>query len=185
VKFDICDFYPSISEELLDKAVAYAKLHTEVTDEEVRVIKHTRKSLLFEMCEIEICLRLFRNFFDVTMGSFDGAELCELVGLYLLSKLETLLGKPAVGRYRDDGLAVVRSQSGRRLDQIRKQIIEVFKSEGLSITIQSNLSVKNYLDVMLDLKLLSIVHTASLVLTQSNYMPNQITLQMSSIRYLG
>ena len=47
MKFDICDFYPSISEELLDIAVAYAKLHTEVTDEEVRVIKHTRKSLLF------------------------------------------------------------------------------------------------------------------------------------------
>ena len=39
------------------------------------------------------------------MGSFDGAELCELVGLYLLSKLETLLGKPAVGLYRDDGLS--------------------------------------------------------------------------------
>ena len=26
--------------------------------------------------------------FDVTMGSFDGAEICELVGLYILYKLE-------------------------------------------------------------------------------------------------
>lgn len=151
VKFDICDFYPSISEELLDKAVAYAKLHTEVTDEEVRVMKHARKSLLFSQNAEWIKKNSDGDLFDVTMGSFDGAELCELVGLYLLSKLETLLGKSAVGLYRDDGLAVVRSQSGRRLDQIRKQIIEVFKSEGLSITIQSNLSVTDYLDIMLNL----------------------------------
>ena len=28
--------------------------------------------------------------FDVTMGSYDGAEICELVGLYLLSQLQNL-----------------------------------------------------------------------------------------------
>ena len=38
------------------------------------------------------------------MGSFDGAEACELVGLFLLSQLShTNLN---VGLYRDDGLAV-------------------------------------------------------------------------------
>ena len=86
------------------------------------------------------------------MGSFDGAELCELVGLYLLSKLQPVLGIPSIGLYRDDGLAAVRSQSGRRLDKLRKDIIEVFKSEGLSITIQSNLFITDYLDVTFDLR---------------------------------
>ena len=31
--------------------------------------------------------------FDVTMGSFDGAEVCELVGLYILHILSTKYGK--------------------------------------------------------------------------------------------
>ena len=38
------------------------------------------------------------------MGSFDGAETCELVGSYLLSKLTPELGNN-IGLYRDDGLA--------------------------------------------------------------------------------
>ena len=40
--------------------------------------------------------------FDVTMGSYDGAEVCELVGLYLLSKLTPQMGIKNVGLYRDD-----------------------------------------------------------------------------------
>ena len=33
------------------------------------------------------------NCFDVTMGSFVGAEICELVGLYIQSNLENILPK--------------------------------------------------------------------------------------------
>ena len=42
--------------------------------------------------------------FDVGMGSFDGAECCELVGLYLLSKLQHL--NINVGLYQGDALGV-------------------------------------------------------------------------------
>ena len=48
-------------------------------------------------------------------------------------------------------LAVIRSLSGRILDQMRKRIIEVLKSEGLTITIQTNLALTDYLDVMFNL----------------------------------
>ena len=41
--------------------------------------------------------------FDVTMSSFDGAETCELVVVYILSQLKEIT--PNVGLYRDDGLA--------------------------------------------------------------------------------
>lgn len=45
----------------------------------IQIIKHARKSLLFNNTSV-----LVKNdenpLFDVTMGSFDGAELCELVG---------------------------------------------------------------------------------------------------------
>jgi hypothetical protein len=30
--------------------------------------------------------------FDVTMGSFDGAEICNLVGLFILNKLAAKFG---------------------------------------------------------------------------------------------
>jgi hypothetical protein len=89
--------------------------------------------------------------FDVTMGSYDGAKVCELDGTYLLSKLSPVLGRDSVGLYRDDGLAAIGSRSGRRLDQLRKQIVQIFKSEGLSITIDINLHCTDFLDVMFDL----------------------------------
>lgn len=41
--------------------------------------------------------------FDVTMGSFEGADDCELVGSYLL---DIVLGSINGGLYRDDGLAL-------------------------------------------------------------------------------
>ena len=44
------------------------------------------------------------NQFDVTMGSFDGAETCELFGFYRLSLLKKKYGQN-IGLYQDDGLA--------------------------------------------------------------------------------
>ena len=58
------------------------------------------------------------------MGSFDGAEICELVGLYLLHKLQPVFDLKNTGLYRDDGLAALKSQPARRLDRVRKDIIQ-------------------------------------------------------------
>ena len=46
--------------------------------------------------------RKIRSDFDVTKGSFDGTETCELVGLFLLSQLTHL--DVNVGLYRDNGV---------------------------------------------------------------------------------
>ena len=49
-----------------------------------------------------------RNF-DVTMGALDGAEIAEIVCLYLLQQLSiNVFEKSMFGLYRDDGLAVTR-----------------------------------------------------------------------------
>ena len=65
---------------------------------------HSRKSLLFNNTDIWIKKNRDPNS-DVTMGSFDGAELCELVGLYfILHILGEKDRKHKVGLYRDDGL---------------------------------------------------------------------------------
>ena len=44
--------------------------------------------------------------FDVTMGSYDGAEICELVGIYIPSHLTTFIRKKDVGLYIDNGLII-------------------------------------------------------------------------------
>ena len=87
------------------------------------------------------------------MGSYDGAEVCELVGLYLLGKLAPLIGTKSVGFYRDDGLAVIHQTNGPKMDRIRKGIITLFKSEGLSININTNLIEADFLDVSFNLEM--------------------------------
>ena len=47
LKFDIVDFYPSITEKLLSVAISFAKLFTQIDDDAIQIIKHSRKSLLF------------------------------------------------------------------------------------------------------------------------------------------
>ena len=55
--------------------------------------------------------------FDVRMGSLDGAEVCEIVGLYLLDKVSVLLSKDNAGLYRHDELGVVNDVNGPKLDR--------------------------------------------------------------------
>ena len=49
--------------------------------------------------------------FDVPMGSFNGAEVCDLVGLYLLHILSMIINTQSIGLYRDDGLAIIKQTS--------------------------------------------------------------------------
>ena len=42
--------------------------------------------------------------FDVTRGILDGAETCEVLGLYILHKLGEKYEKETIGLYRDDSL---------------------------------------------------------------------------------
>ena len=39
------------------------------------------------------------------MGSYDGAEVCELFGMFMLSLLSIHINKNHIGLYRDDGLS--------------------------------------------------------------------------------
>ena len=89
--------------------------------------------------------------FDATMGSFDGAEICELVGLYLLHNLCNPSQNAELGLYRDDGLAVVRNASGPIVDKIKKKIIKILQQHNLKITTEANLFQTDFLDVTFNL----------------------------------
>ena len=85
------------------------------------------------------------------MGCYDGAEVCELVGSYLLKKVSNIVDKKSIGLYRDDELAILQNLSGPQIKQKRKDIIEMFKTAGLNITIQAGLRIVNFLDVQFHL----------------------------------
>ena len=150
VMFDIVDFYPSISENLLSLALAYAKQFVAIPDCDADIILHARQSLLFG-ANRTWAKKNRDGLFDVTMGSFDGAEACELVGAFLLGKLEQHFSSGSVGLYRDDGLAVLRNATGHSADKVRKAVIDTFKTLGLKITIDVNLNAVNYLDITMSL----------------------------------
>ena len=150
LSFDIVEFYPSITEILLDRVIEWAKSLTHITDEEISIIKHARKSLLFSGNTPWI-KRCTESMFDVTMGSYDGAEICELVVLFILDKLSEKLGNEYVGLYRDDGLALIKGTNGRNADITRKMLHDVFQQIGLKITAQVNHQLVNFLDITLNL----------------------------------
>ena len=148
IKFDIVEFYPSISEELLRKSISFARRHTTITNQEEEVIWHARKALLFG--ENSTWLKKDGNQFDVTMGSYDGAEICELVGLYILDLLSRKFNKELIGLYRDDGLAAL-NLSGPQADRARKDIVLIFKNCGLRVTVDILLRQTDFLDVTFNL----------------------------------
>ena len=61
------------------------------------------------------------------MECFDGAEVCDLVGVYILYLLRTVMRKENVGLYCDDGLGILRNSSGPEIERKRKQVIQIFK----------------------------------------------------------
>ena len=71
--------------------------------------------------------------FDVIMGSFDGAEICELVGLYIQTNLENILPPTNIELCQDDGLILLRNANGQQMDKKRKPIIKIFKDIGLAL----------------------------------------------------
>ena len=73
--------------------------------------------------------------------SYDGAEVCELVGPFILNDLCNEYGKDNIGLYRDDGLAIFKDTSGPQAERIRKDITRRFKTHGLNITIQTNMKL--------------------------------------------
>ena len=99
----------------------------QIKREDSRVIQHARKSLLYNK-KIP-WQKKNTNLFDVAVGAYDGAEVCELVGLFLLNSLENKFDKNSVGLYRGDGLALFKNINDHRADKIRKEFHQLSKKK--------------------------------------------------------
>ena len=150
LQFDICEFYPSISEDLLQKSLLFAKNHTLIEEEEVSLIMACRKSVLFNSGNV--WTKKNRDF-DVTMGAQDGAEIAELTGIYLLKQVNEFLSSLSksshAGLYRDDGLIYIEDASGPLINKIEKALHRIFKRNKLNISIEQKGHTINFLDVTL------------------------------------
>ena len=62
--------------------------------------------------------------FDVAIGCYDGAEVCELVGSSLLNELSAVMRKELVGLYCDDCLGIMKKMWGPEIERKRKQMIK-------------------------------------------------------------
>ena len=92
-----------------------------------------------------------KSCFDVTMVSFDGAEICELAGIHILSLLSNKLDKQSTVLYRDDGLVLLRNTSKQKTNRIGKYIIEIFKNAGFKVEIKTNLHMVDFLGLKFNL----------------------------------
>ena len=116
------------------------------------------------------------------MRSYDVAEISGLAGLNL-NRLSTVNDKSSVGLYRDNGLAAINNADGPNLDRIRKDVIALFKEEGLSIIIETNLNERHLLDITFNLQQRNIFLFERLTIRQSTSTPFlNIRLQSSNSR---
>ena len=125
IVFDIKDVHPSIKETLLIKVINFTEKLVNITNEDKVIIKDARKSLLYD--NSEPWMKKDRGFFDATMGVYDGAEVCELVGTFLLYKLSLKYNKKDIGLYRDDGLVIFKNISGPKSEKFKKDVQKLLK----------------------------------------------------------
>ena len=85
------------------------------------------------------------------MGSNDGAETCEIVGLILLYSIGEKFNKNNIGLYRDNGLACFKNSNGHQNNKIGKELIKMPQTHGLKLEIKCNLKKVDYLDIKFDL----------------------------------
>ena len=89
------EFYASIKEQLLKDALDFANSYINIPENDKKIINHARKLLLFN--KQQTWIKKERALFDVTMGAYDGAEVCELVGSFLLYALSLKYNKTSIG----------------------------------------------------------------------------------------
>ena len=106
----------------------------------------SRKTLLFQNGEPWMKKSCDQDF-DDPMGCFDGAEVCDTTGLFLLHRLSHIVKKSDIGLYRDDGLGIIQNMPKPEIERMKNTMVKVCKECGLSIIIECNLKTVNFLDV--------------------------------------
>ena len=84
--------------------------------------------------------------FNVDMGGFMGAEICDLIGLYIIFYLSSVNSLLSFFLYRDDDLAVLNRFKCEN-DIATKRTRSIFKTHGFKISVESYLIQTDFLVV--------------------------------------
>ena len=150
IQFDIIDYYPSITKELLGKSIDFAKKYAYISQEDIDIIMACRKTILRN--NKSDWVKKGNNNFDLPMGAYDSAQLSDLVGIYIIHSLGNIVPPSQIGLYRDDGLILVPNSNGPLTSRTSKKIVNTFQKLGLRIEIKPNCKIVNFLDITLNLE---------------------------------
>ena len=89
IVFNIENLYPPFFEEICD-----------IQDDNILIIMHARNTSLFSNGEPWV-KKDGKEDFDVQMGYYDGADICELIGRYLLYQINNEISKENIGLFRE------------------------------------------------------------------------------------
>ena len=78
------------------------------------------------------------DLFHIGMGAYNGGEVFELVGTFLLGKISEIYNKINIELYRNDGLSSFRNKSGSQLEKIKNKLQRLFQEYDLEMTAESN-----------------------------------------------
>ena len=145
VIYDICDYYPSVTEKLMTDAVDWARQYVDISDEEKNVIIKSKYAFLVHDDRSWVKRS---GTFDNGQGFYDGAESTDLIGLFMLSETQHL--GMNMGKFRDDGIAIS-WLTPRETENAAKKLSQIYASYGLKLEVKVNLTVVDYLDITLDL----------------------------------
>ena len=85
------------------------------------------------------------------MRTYDGAEICELVGCVLLYSINKIVDPSSHGLYHEDDLIIVDKSAPKKCDGIWKRSHRLFGEFGFKLDTQIDLRIADYLDVPLKL----------------------------------
>ena len=110
---------------------------------------YCRKTLLFNNSNPWVKKSEHNSLFDVAMGANDSAEICELVGLYILNLVKDKFQNYNLdfGLYRDDGLGCYKKIPGHNVATLEKEMHKLFKSLNLKIQLVTEQQQVDFLDV--------------------------------------
>ena len=169
MKADIANYYPSITEEIVRNASNYFREKgVEMSQQDENIILKSKVQMASAIDKVWVKKN---GDFDNSMGSLDGCELCEYVGLFLLSKMkeDKELSSTNVALYRDD-LILETVSNAFQVHKIKLRITKIFEDEGLKMCDWEEGLEMNYLDVAFDI-------------SQNTYKPFQ--KENTSIKYIS
>ena len=64
--------------------------------------------------------------FNVTMGSYNVVEVCEIVGIFIIDIMRKSFEKKIIGLYSDDVPSIFRNYNDHQNNKVRKDIMKLF-----------------------------------------------------------